>query len=187
MGAARRRKSRRYRRRRSAAEVGPGRNDPAVRALTGKVSGFHRIGFTSTRDLPDFARFEILVTLVNLEADEFVTAAARGADSLIGRALARRYPDARHRVIVPANRAQIDPWWLVEPSLPAHFQIDLMPPTTTYRDRNLALVRSIDELIGYPLYAEDDVRSRRSGTWQTIRLARKAHLLVSVHILDQLR
>jgi hypothetical protein len=49
-----------------------------------------------------------------------------------------------------------------------------MPAGTTYADRNAVLVKRGTFVCGLPAYPEDDPRSRRSGTWQTIRMARRA-------------
>jgi hypothetical protein len=46
-------------------------------------------------------------------------------------------------------------------------------PPAVYSERNRAIVAASTFLIGAPLYPEDDPRSLRSGTWQTIRYARK--------------
>lgn len=48
----------------------------------------------------------------------------------------------------------------------------------TYSARNHAIVTASTLLIAVPRYPEDDYRSLRSGTWQTIRYARKANKLV---------
>jgi hypothetical protein len=43
-----------------------------------------------------------------------------------------------------------------------------------YAERNDDIVRSIDVLVAAPQYPEKDPRSKRSGTWQTIRKAHAA-------------
>ena len=56
----------------------------------------------------------------------------------------------------------------------------------TYADRNARMVElSTDGLIAFPLFPEDDRRSRFSGTWQTVRMARKAEKAVQIHILSE--
>src|SRR5262249_19060923 len=77
---------------------------------------------------------------------------------------------AGHIVVVPADRSRVDPWWEGCPEV----TVIEMPEGTTYRDRNAALVARSAAVFGLPAYPEDDPRSRRSGTWQTIRMARRA-------------
>ena len=60
-----------------------------------------------------------------------------------------------------------------------------MPPGTTYKDRNEAIVNRVDELYYCADYPEEDRRSRRSGTWQTVRLARGRGIPVDGIILNQ--
>jgi hypothetical protein len=77
-------------------------------------------------------------------------------------------------------------------AIQAGFSIHLHPPTETkwrawrtgtaeivdeelpYRKRNQAIVDAASLLIATPHRAEDDSRSTRSGTWMTIRMARRA-------------
>ena len=77
-------------------------------------------------------------------------------------------------------------------AIQAGFNIHLHPPTETkwrawrtgtadivdeelpYRKRNQAIVDAASLLIAAPHRAEDDSASTRSGTWMTIRMARKA-------------
>lgn len=81
--------------------------------------------------------------------------------------------DTMHVVIVPADRSQVDPWW-VEPQWAGRVTVIEMAPGTSYADRNAALVHWGDELAGFPAWPERAPGSQRSGTWQTIRLCRKA-------------
>jgi hypothetical protein len=47
-----------------------------------------------------------------------------------------------------------------------------------YRDRNYDIVAACDLLIAIPQYPENDSRSERSGTWQTVRIARRARISI---------
>jgi hypothetical protein len=49
-----------------------------------------------------------------------------------------------------------------------------MPLGTTYADRNYQLVQRAAMVFGFPAYLEDDPRSKRSGTWQALRMSRRA-------------
>jgi hypothetical protein len=44
----------------------------------------------------------------------------------------------------------------------------------TFKDRNQAIINESVALFGVAMYPEDHEWSRRSGTWQTIRMGRKA-------------
>jgi hypothetical protein len=112
-------------------------------------------------------------------ASRYVTGACTGGDAFLGRWLLATHPGAEHVVVVPANRSQVDPWWLECPGAPV--TLIEMPPGTTYRDRNVELVRRGGRLLGFPAWPEDDPRSARSGTWQAIRLARRARVPVRWH------
>jgi hypothetical protein len=48
-------------------------------------------------------------------------------------------------------------------------------PALPYKQRNLAIVRASNILLACPLFPENDSRSARSGTWQTVRMARQAN------------
>ncbi len=82
--------------------------------------------------------------------------------------------------ILPANRSQVDGAWQYRCT-----SYHEMPAQTSYRDRNLAIVAASRSLIAFPEYPEEHRKSRRSGTWQTIRLARAAGIPVTVHILRE--
>ncbi len=45
-------------------------------------------------------------------------------------------------------------------------------PRKLYNERNRDIVNESDLLIACPAYPENDKRSQRSGTWQTVRIAR---------------
>jgi len=143
------------------------------------------VSFTAARDLDKGGEeciLNVLITGVPL-ADRYVTGGCIGGDAFIGRWLALNRPDAQHVVIVPADRSRVDPWWLEfdRAGHDARVELILMPPGTTYADRNAQLVMRGTMLYGFPAYPEDDPRSLRSGSWQTLRMARLAGKLSQWH------
>ncbi len=141
------------------------------------------ISFTASRELPAAARdgivTSILITGVPL-ANRYVTGACLGGDAFIGWWLHENRPAAEHVVIIPANRSRIDPWWLRTAAGPPVTVVE-MPPGTMYADRNRRLVDEAAWVFGFPSYAERDPASDRSGTWQTIRMARRAGKMSQWH------
>lgn len=144
-------------------------------------------GFTGARNIADTEQEPVVEFLHSLPpAEAYVTGGALGMDAFIGVFFVRFQPQARHVIIVPDNKSAVFEWW--ESSLLSLHSADVrrMAPGTTYKDRNQAIVDACDELVGFPEYPEDDERSRRSGSWQTIRMARKAGKLGNpekIHIL----
>lgn len=112
----------------------------------------------------------VLTTGIPLAARYF-TGGAIGGDAFIGRWLFVNRPEAEHHVIVPGNKSQVDPWWLQVDGI---VRITMMPSFSTYENRNAELVAEGVAVCGFPAYEEHDRRSRRSGSWQTIRMARDA-------------
>lgn len=149
--------------------------------LTGTVADL-AIGFTAARDLGDQGQSVIACVLDRLPpAARYITGGAIGGDALIGRWLVERWPGAHHVVIVPADKSRVDPWWL---TVDVAVEAIPMPAGTTYKDRNAEIVRRSVMLFGFPAYPEDDPRSARSGSWQTIRMARRARKLSQWHCVQ---
>lgn len=133
------------------------------------------VGFTGAREvgLPMLSRAVAPALHELTMADEYVTGAAKGVDAYAGLALFQAYPKARHTVIVPGDRKQVDVWW-------AHFgparnlRVIELAAGTTYALRNQCLVDEVtDTLLAFPLWPESSPRSRHSGTWQTVRMMRR--------------
>lgn len=138
------------------------------------------VSFTAARDLDDGGRAAILNVLTTAvpHADRYVTGGCIGGDAFIGRWLFDNRPGAKHVIVVPAERGRVDSWWLGLPRgswFPGGpVEVIHMPWGTTYADRNYQIVLRGTMLFGFPAYPEDDPRSARGGSWQTIRMSRRA-------------
>lgn len=136
-----------------------------------------RYGFTGTRSLDDDGRALIDNALLMVaDGQEFTTGSCVGVDAYVGRILTFIYPRAKHRVVVPANRKQVDYWWhpieqWAEKGI--DLTVELMPIGTSFRERNERIVDYTDELIVFASHPESHGKSRRSGTWMTKRIAEK--------------
>lgn len=131
------------------------------------------VAFTASRTLSPQAASGIVTSVLTVHvphADRYVTGACTGGDAFIGKWLYCSRPEAEHVVVVPADRSRVEEWWAGLGDVTA---IE-MPPGTSYGRRNARLVVEADAVFAFPAYPEDDIRSLRSGTWQTVRQARKA-------------
>lgn len=143
------------------------------------------VSFTASRTLSPLAAEGVVTNVLTVHvpaADRYVTGACVGGDAFIGRWLYDRYPDAEHVVIVPADRSQVDEWWTGVSGRPV--TVTEMPPGTTYADRNARLVAEGQAVFAFPAYPENDPRSKRSGTWMTVRMGRRAGNFSQWHCVE---
>lgn len=107
--------------------------------------------------------------------DGYVTGGCIGIDHFCGVTLVELFPHKHHIVIVPANRSRVAAWWRLHEGTPGlNLEVREMSPGTDYKMRNQALVNTSSLLAGFPDFPEWHRASTRSGTWQTIRMARQA-------------
>lgn len=156
-----------------------------------------RVGFTGTRKVPDKLTEQVKcwVWTVSYQADEFTTGACVGFDSIAAWYLSIMRPQATHRLVVPADRSQVDmdlvrafTQHMIHPSseFPGAYVVEFMPEGTTYKQRNQRIVEHADSFAACVGYPKDDGHSRRSGSWQTVRLAREAGMEPNILTLSEL-
>lgn len=134
-----------------------------------------RLGITGPAYPPEWAKRYIHQTLLTLPAGTIVvTGGCIGVD-----ALAARYAKGigyEVHTVLPQNKSRVDPEWRDYCDTWEEVRGD-------YRARNTRLVAVIDRLWAYPLHASDG-RDIGSGTWMTIRIARRVRTPVDVYQLD---
>jgi len=82
-------------------------------------------------------------------------------------------------VVLPANSKLIDPQWYRYAN-----SFEQMPDGSDYRARNQRIVDlATAAMVAFPDRAEQHGSQRRSGTWMTVRLSRKAGLPVYITVL----
>lgn len=137
------------------------------------------IGFTGSRTVraQDVALIRKIIDILPLDAT-LITGGCLGVDAEVAHYGFKRGNGVY--VILPANRKLADPAWRQHATA-----FKIMPRGSTYADRNAAIVLMAQKLVGLPLYPEADPRSRRSGTWQTIRMAREQGITHTIFILDE--
>jgi hypothetical protein len=131
----------------------------------------------------------MLRTLKNLQVrpKEFVTGACWGVDTHAARLGLALWKNGAHRIVVPNaahNEELVSEFEVLEnaagrgqPSV----TIERMPAGTGYMERNDRLVALADILLAFPSTRYEVVRS---GTWATVRRARKAGVSIMVTPLD---
>lgn len=145
------------------------------------------LGTTGTRHIANEDKPRFVQYLLDNDAyfsmfDMYVSGACIGWDAVFGRTMAETYSDQEHVVIVPADQSRVDAWW---EDIDVPVTVINMPEKTSYRDRNLEIVKFSNVLFYCADYPEANPRSLRSGTWMTVRLARNAGLEVNGIIIHE--
>lgn len=146
-----------------------------------------RMGFTGTRSVSIERMSEVcdVVRQACFGFTEFTTGACVGFDTIAAHYVLDLVPDATHRLIVPADRKHVDN------DVIARFKrlederhiIEYMPEGTSYRDRNERILHYTDKLVAVAEHPEIHARSIRSGTWMTVRIARRLGLPIQEFII----
>ena len=139
------------------------------------------LGFTGTGNLPATHREVVYRGLAEIMRDlppekimGIVTGACVGVDECIFFWFRAHYPEIPQTVVFPADRKAVD---LTEGEVRiAGHTVVLMPPGTSYRQRNEKLVE-LSDLVGAFWTGQ-----KRSGTYMTMNIARKVGKLVPEYI-----
>src|SRR5258708_6635636 len=105
-----------------------------------------------------------------------ITGACIGIDTEA--AMIARHLQMRVKYVIPSDRKQVDPHWKDNCD-----EYEEMPFDTSFMQRNERMVEIADELFAFAAFPEDASRSTRSGTWATVRRARKKGIKVTTHTL----
>lgn len=152
---------------------------PNYQKMWTEFESIPKVGFTGSRSLTEKDRW-ILEPAIEAIPDRvvIVTGACVGVDAQIAR-IATEHRKYVH-TIVPADRTRVDPFFV-----DYCVSYEEMPPSSEpYRDRNQRIVDYSNVLIAFPAYKEEHPKSRRSGTWMTVRMARKQGVPARVHALE---
>ena len=128
------------------------------------------VTFTGTRELPHEwePRIHDLVGALPIGAVA-VVGVCLGFDALVARLAHQR--GVWVHAVVPADRSRVDPDWRRYAAT-----WEEMAPGRTYRQRDermVALAANYQgRVVAVPRWPEESERSRRSGTWMTVRIAR---------------
>lgn len=152
-----------------------------------------RLGFTGTRTVPDELVDDVksFVSACARDYDEFTTGACVGFDALAAHHLLDTRLDAQQRLVVPANQSQVDAS-IVERFLHLmqigymNVVVEYMPQGSSYKQRNERIVFYSDALCAVVGHPEGAGKSRRSGSWQTVRIARRAGIEPMILTLSEL-
>lgn len=129
-----------------------------------------RLGITGTRLDPtpiQAALLGIQLHRCRADAKELVHGDCLGADALchdVAKLL-------RYRVIVHPP---------IKPEYRAYREGDVVHEPQTYPVRNANIVHESTRLLAAPALPEDHERSKRSGTWQTVRMARRKRIPIRI-------
>lgn len=137
-----------------------------------------RYSITGISDELTYRQYTFVAKIIKqlTDVDELTTGAAYGVDSVAYYSGVMQHPNIVHRVCYPHGL------WFNEKLLADAKQWGhVVEKYRSYMLRNDGLIKYADTLIAFPRSA---IEERRSGTWATVRRARKAGIPVEIHALD---
>lgn len=146
-----------------------------------------RLGFTATRTLDHDGRLRIRAHLEALQASgaevtEVTTGGALGGDTYIAGLARVLWPNALHRLVLPAgygNEAMVTGFerGLAEGRFRGEIVRTGLPPLK----RNHVILDHADHLLAFPRQVTEPANPRvGGGTWATVRYARKRGLPLTI-------
>lgn len=111
--------------------------------------------------------------------DHIITGAAVGVDTLCHYVSYAYKREARHTIIVPNGRHNFE---VVQFAIAMDLDVIEMPGGTDHLDRNSKMINMADLLVAFPGTKNELLRG--SGTWSTIRRARKKGILIYIYPLN---
>jgi predicted Rossmann fold nucleotide-binding protein DprA/Smf involved in DNA uptake len=124
--------------------------------------------------IPEREYIRGIVTTLPLTYELFVSGAAVGVDTICALQAIDTFQNARHLLVVPNYRHN---HLLVQAVLrmtpPPVVDVEYMPGMTDAMDRNDRMIFLGEALYAFPASAQEE---QRSGTWATIRRARKKQI-----------
>lgn len=144
------------------------------------------VSFTGTTDVTrEDAAPVIENALRNVAAaDHFISGAAMGIDTFAALAALEMFPDARHTLVIPAAPHN----WVLAAEWEGRGGTEVFHARSgrnaadSYMRRNDLLVALADIVVAFPKTETEEIRS---GTWATIRRARKAGVTLQLYPLAE--
>lgn len=142
-------------------------------------------GVTGSREIQSDTQRELIHQVVWGSAftisqmERLVHGCCVGVDELCARIVAGEGPGIT--AVIPPNRRLVS-----DDAYKFSDEIVVVPAGPDgYKRRNQEIVNRSDVLLAFPLYPEHHPQSRRSGTWQTIRMARRKGIPVHEYVLSE--
>lgn len=116
------------------------------------------------------------------DATCFISGAQFGIDSQAAFAAWCHFPNARHIIVVPAAPHDKDlVLWAEHEGIEILWMPEVQTDAIAYMERNQYMVDMANHVLAFPRTAKEKFRG--SGTWATIRRARKKGIPVSIYPL----